>query len=374
MKLNTKTLKQILDVCEDFSHYGSKIDSWEKESERMYDQLKGIEFNENDLQMFIYAKASTNDLEPYSLEATALGRFSGVLLDLLTERNKEQDRGTRFYVNGHGQTFNHLFAHAKDVDSVVVDNFRGDNICANITRTNLVAAINSNGFGFADRVGSEKGGKVSSVILMNGAYHGSAQRIGENEGYADSVLFLNAHGPDMGNSIGGNGRVNSVYFINSESHMGLQNLGRLLAKYAVKSMIDKDFEVDRNLVGYVGRVITYNSSGHKLGEACEAKKWLNGYGQDYIQGIIDEYRSVDLDATMDGSLEMADALEAAEDPAKILGPDLNMKQHPTYHIKQDIEKLIAFGKQLENATEEQVWETLDEIQEVYKGIENKTPL
>ncbi|MBW3017852.1 hypothetical protein KY325_01700 [Candidatus Woesearchaeota archaeon] len=98
---------------------------------KLKNKLKDIGFNETDLKNYIYANANRdNEINP----ARVLGMYTGCLLTLLTQRNKEENKETLFYINGKGNNFPYLLTHVEEFDAVVVDNFKGDRICEGIGR------------------------------------------------------------------------------------------------------------------------------------------------------------------------------------------------------------------------------------------------
>ncbi|MFC1698251.1 hypothetical protein ACFL1H_08000, partial [Nanoarchaeota archaeon] len=141
--------------------------------------LNKIDYNNDDLKSFIYSKCNL-----YKDEYPVLGYFTGILLETLTERNKDN----HFYINGHGQRFDYLFYFTKYVDKLIIENFQGDFI--------------GNYIGFKGEV---------NLLIMN-----------------------NIHGDDIAQGMCNNGTFNTMFVTNSGDNVfftytGLKCKGNIFA-------------------------------------------------------------------------------------------------------------------------------------------------
>ncbi|MBI4454121.1 hypothetical protein HY636_05755 [Candidatus Woesearchaeota archaeon] len=158
-------------------------------------KLKGVDFTEEDLRQYVLAKANSD----YSAEIQqkVLGMYTGALLQLLTERNKEQEKLTIFQFNGRGNRFDYLFYFAKFIDNIIIENFTGNGICGYIGsyngNVNEIMCINIEGEGVCSNVGSYNG-HVNSIILINGKGKFAASNIGSNKGHAEHAISINQDG------------------------------------------------------------------------------------------------------------------------------------------------------------------------------------
>src|SRR3989338_8008802 len=155
-------------------------------------ELEPVEFSEKDLTEYILSR--TNN---YDRDSLVCGVFSGFLLSLMTERNQAQGKRTRFYINGSGNSFDYLFAFARTVDELIVENFSGDYICTNIGSNggvaNQVVGLNLKGnYALAD-IGTD-GGNVSLVLGVGIKGISALSSIGKNGGNVKYVLGFDIEG------------------------------------------------------------------------------------------------------------------------------------------------------------------------------------
>lgn len=130
-------------------------------------ELKDVSFTEDDLRQFIFSNAN-NDGAGMDIRASQwLGIFTGCLLQLLTERNKEKGKETVFYVNGNGNRFDYLFFGARKIHELFVESFCGDFICNHIAshggEADLVCGLSLKGNYSLSSIGESKG-VVKQVI------------------------------------------------------------------------------------------------------------------------------------------------------------------------------------------------------------------
>ncbi|MBT5022888.1 hypothetical protein HOK51_07700 [Candidatus Woesearchaeota archaeon] len=155
-------------------------------------KLENVLFTKNNLEEFILAKSNQDYLE---FERAVVAVYSGILIDLLTERNKSEDKSTSFYFNGNGNRFDLLFFGAKNIGELIVDNFIGEGICLSVGadngKVNLVAAINCHPeyglFGFA---GMDKG-EINTLIAVGCSGKNTFINSNIRGGKTKNLVFLN---------------------------------------------------------------------------------------------------------------------------------------------------------------------------------------
>lgn len=128
-----------------------------------YDMTKTIDFSEQDLKDMIFTKAN---MDYEYQDARAIGAYTGILLQILTERKREKGKNTRFYINGQENNFNFLFYGAKDVGDLIVENFKGTYICSmlgGMTTGQRPSSIN-----IAAGIGLEGSNAFSSCSTLDG--------------------------------------------------------------------------------------------------------------------------------------------------------------------------------------------------------------
>ena len=103
----------------------SDINEYLKGSDISYD----LDYNEEDIAALVLSKCNSNYNNHQSM---IFGLYTGNLLHILTERNRDIGKKTRIYINGNGSRFDYLFYKAREVDELVVENLRGHAICAGI--------------------------------------------------------------------------------------------------------------------------------------------------------------------------------------------------------------------------------------------------
>jgi len=162
-----KNLEILLDLGDEYiktktSHsFWHREDKYKEHSQFVYDTLKDVDFNANDLKSYIFAKQGLYTHETALDETILLGSYTGCLLTLLTRKNKEKGKATNFYINGNGMRFDYLFHCANEIDKLVIHNFRGDCIGNAIAiyggKANLVAGIDLKGKFIFQNAGAKKG-------------------------------------------------------------------------------------------------------------------------------------------------------------------------------------------------------------------------
>jgi hypothetical protein len=121
-------------------------------------QAENIPFTQNDLINFIHACSNGDSSVP-------LGLFTGCMLHDLTFRNKDVGKRTKMHIDGHGNRFDFLFLHCRQIDELVVENFNSWGLCNEIQNGNLLCLANNNGEHIGDDAAS--GGYIGTFILAH---------------------------------------------------------------------------------------------------------------------------------------------------------------------------------------------------------------
>ncbi|MBT5022777.1 hypothetical protein HOK51_07795 [Candidatus Woesearchaeota archaeon] len=127
-------------------------------------------FSEADLVDFVHVAAES---KYHEVDSFLLGMYSGVLLSLLTERNKQENKRTKIYIDGNKKEFPYLFSYAQYFDELIVENFRGEKICDRLTYDtgsgNLLAFSNLEGsnFGWFSGIGTKS---IKDVYFINNSF------------------------------------------------------------------------------------------------------------------------------------------------------------------------------------------------------------
>lgn len=206
-------------------------------------RIEGIDFDSDDIAQFIFS-VSYKDDDVFSSQL--LGMFTGALVHILTERNQRHGKRTKLYFNGNGITFNYLFFHAEVIDELVVENFNGDYICANVayasklpsyptqdntrntstiiddnylegkisiqdnTRNTRVCCININGYGTLTMAG--RNSDVNQIIGIDINGNLSFWGCGSN-GYVGQLIVVNMVGDNNLNDVGEKGIINDAILV-----------------------------------------------------------------------------------------------------------------------------------------------------------------
>lgn len=151
--------------------------------------LKNTEYNAEDLMNLILSidnhEFKKNDM------SFLIGSITSSLLELLTRRNEEAGNNEVLFFNGHGKEIDHLFQYCSYCKDIVVENFKGNNICTNL-------GIN---------------GKARNVVLkdIEGDYCG--YKMGSRGGNVNNAVLINCSGKFNFTSIGEKGSVGTVFAI-----------------------------------------------------------------------------------------------------------------------------------------------------------------
>src|SRR3989338_2084130 len=185
------------------------------------ERLSEAQFNEEDLKNFIFYCVN-HDYE--SSKAQAYGMYSGCLLQLLTERNKEQGKSTQFYIDGKGNRFDYLFCYANHVDEVRIVNFSGDYICSFMGSfggsANLIYGENLTGNFIFSNIGSYNS-NINRIFGSHIKGNWAFSRIGTNGCNINEVI---------GESIEGRGAFSAIgdHDYESENVCAVTKINRLI--------------------------------------------------------------------------------------------------------------------------------------------------
>ncbi len=121
----------------------------------------------DDVAGFVLARGSEPAYED-TQSARALGLFSAVLADHVTQRHREKKEATRIVIEGKGERFDYLFFLAHDLDEVIVKNLQADRIfdhAGSYGKADILAASDIQGNLTAVGVGER--GRVGLLLLNN---------------------------------------------------------------------------------------------------------------------------------------------------------------------------------------------------------------
>ena len=224
------TVDRLQEICEAFLKKPEIKSPWEKDAnyeeffgkwgnlpmtDRYYTLLQlGLDkiiFDEKDLRSFIYANAN-KDLN--GDDSRNLGVFSGLLLHLLTERNKEKNKRTVFCIDGQGNQFDRLLQYTPNADILVVQNFKGEGICDAVGtagKAKILIARNIEG-DFTLNDAGMLSGEIGLIIAKDLAGEFILNDISGHEGKTDLVIADNIKGDDVFYyAAKEKGRINTAY-------------------------------------------------------------------------------------------------------------------------------------------------------------------
>lgn len=137
-----------------------------KKYEQLSKQLADVPIDEATLEEFVFSMLNSDHSEDKGL---ALGVFTGILAQIVTERNQAQGKRTRIYINGNGNKFDYLFYGANNVDEIFLQNLRGNDICSYIQNASRLVGVGLFGNSIFDECGDfrkEKTKRVKEVVVI----------------------------------------------------------------------------------------------------------------------------------------------------------------------------------------------------------------
>ncbi len=232
----------------------SLVEDGKKVYSKMYaklrdDLLKHTKFDEATLRSYIFMMAERN----YGfMEYKALGIYTGCLLSLLTERNRDQSKRTIFCINGKGHEFNYLFNHAHDIDGLIINNLKGSGICDYVAtfegKANYIVLTNVTGYSHLFFVGG-KGGEIGLILAANCGISSFGDCTSDKDGRVGAVMLT-----DIGSDLlfGALGRDGNVGLFVLKDSMGVPNSGFELLMNAVVRKVAlqnyEDFKLSNHLI------------------------------------------------------------------------------------------------------------------------------
>jgi hypothetical protein len=309
-KVNTSNLDYLLEICDEVVVEHKKVLLKQTEDKDLsqlctsvYEQIKKtIDFSEQDLKDLIFTKAN-KDFE--IREAQAIGIYTGILLQILTERNKEEGKKTRFYINGKGNKFDYLFHSANIIGDLIVENFRGKFICAFLEKDdagdsiNVVAGIGLEG----DWALSACGSKNSEDIVIGKNIKGDSALegtgVGSRTGMAlaqdiegDSVFFAtaargktnfvfaeNINGDNALERAGSDeGKIDVIYARNISGEYPLNDAGR--------GEFKEDVEYEKGDIG----LVLYDMPGKRLNRDVNARRIISHRSKKLFPKLVSDYK------------------------------------------------------------------------------------
>lgn len=213
------TLEKLIKVKEELlKHFSVESlntkDNYENTYQQMYRQVKSeltsLDFNEHDISYFVIAEANKDSDEE---SAIILGLYTGCLAHVLTERNNAVGKRTTIYIDGKGNKFDYLFLHAKVVDRLFVENFKGENICTYLAsfggHANQIICKDIYGFATLKNVGYS--GTVEQIIGFRIAAHNTLDEVAVQGGAVNQIIAVYIAGNQVLHYLGaGKGKVGQV--------------------------------------------------------------------------------------------------------------------------------------------------------------------
>ena len=149
-----------------------------------------LDFSESDLINYIESKLGFCSEE---YEEHVVGCYTGRLLSHLCDLNRKKGKPTIFHIDGRGEKFNYLLNDAWDIDidTVIVENFKGEDICNEFAFSgNVNLAIFRNlGEDSVDKVGYR--GQVDLMVADNIQTSFYIQTVGGYNAHPNLVIAKN---------------------------------------------------------------------------------------------------------------------------------------------------------------------------------------
>ena len=253
----------------------AKSGDYSRTENGIYDQvsqeLEGIEITEQDLELFIHAKTDNNyvEIDKSLQKSERLGKLTGVLLSILTKRNREKGNGTKLHVNGMGGEFHYLFCYARDVDQLIIENFKGVAIGHHMGsyegRANIAVGLNNKSSALFSPIGA-RGGSVGIVIANHNHGETITAGVAANKGHADLVLLRENKGGSQALKAGlKHGYVNMIIASYCKGHKIAHRAGLTSGRINVvslKNIVGDDIYIDAGEnATYVGTILMKNIKG-----------------------------------------------------------------------------------------------------------------
>src|SRR3989338_2429420 len=262
-------------------------------------RTRDINFDEQDIASFVRAKAS-HDL--VGKQAQVLGIYSGCLAQLLTERNALQGKRTIIHLDGHiGDNlndrfrFDYLFYFARVLDTVILENFNGEEILAYAGsfggRADTLVCSGINGNYLLNFCGNYHG-RLNKVIAINVAEcEQTLSGCGAHSGQVLQIIEINIKGHSTLSSCAtGNGYIDQIIGVGVDgigTFLGILGVGKIHQIIAV-DINGNDTLKSMNFYDELDQIIYDNISDSVITsckEHIDGKKVRETYKEDEAERI-----------------------------------------------------------------------------------------
>lgn len=178
-----------------YYRFGKKEDKLVKEydsirEELANDKLKDVIFSETDIVELISNPPHFIQYHE-TPESIVYGMFTGSLLDILTTRNEEMGKRTIISLDGNGTKSIHLFAFARNVDTLILENYNDSELVPYLGsfggKVDTLIIKNCYHSDMAFRLGYNNG-KVKNLVLANNQWHGMAKEVAAKNGLIELAI------------------------------------------------------------------------------------------------------------------------------------------------------------------------------------------
>ena len=278
-----------------------------------------IEFSESDLVACI---SYYSDLEKNDARTVITGICSGVLLTVLAENNKKNNKKTILDIDGNNQKFSGLFYCAKYADELTVRNFIGDGIC---------------------KYFATEGGQVDKLCLFNISGTQSANNCGL-KGLVGSLYLINSTNND---SVVSHPFATNVWVVNSNftSNSGILSIGSADRIWVFNNLInDIDYHANLDKKELFFNVLKKGSDFNRMRYTGDKT-----YSANFKSFVFYDPDFNQIDLTKISSENF------------FVGEPAMMKY----------KKITELSNSLTNKPFEEIMQTLDQIEKIYERIETK---
>ncbi len=320
--------------------------------------LNDIQFNEKDLVDL--AVTNLNGLEDKAADIL-FGIYTGCLLNLLTLRNMAEGKETVVHFDGKGGIYTHLFAYAKHVDTLILENVDGeDNACyvgAYGGRAKKVVIKNCSGGRIGSDIGSCKG-RVDYFVAVDNSCRASFMDTAAYKGRAGLVLLVNNDSERVGSRTAkGRGRADVVVAVDNKDDMVLYSTA--------------------NYDGYVGFVVavdnhhddTLHNSTDEGGIIRLAR--IENLNNEKIDCPL-PYECGTIGELITEKFEEKDDYKGKFflwwNIGKIIEKDRSPKKYKKTIDKFRLDDMAQLAKSISGKSGEEILETAEEIYSIYKSV------
>lgn len=197
--------------------------------------LDKLAYDESDLKSFIHIKSG----EQEHSESLVNGLITSCFLDHLTRKNRSNGKRTSLHIDGKGAIFSYLFFQCRNIDELVIENFKGYHIASEIAchkgKADLVVLKGIDG-DLTARGLAHSGGNINMIAMVdcNGSMKMELNWGGiENIGV---ILDINNSGQDT-RSIGPNNGNVGLYLLEDNKHdvLGTYSFGKVIDLIIIKN-------------------------------------------------------------------------------------------------------------------------------------------